>query len=62
VNGSRLGKEYSANALNERYPEVMKNTGANLNRLSDIVQPQKNSTQKNIIRKNKKSDNKLGMN
>ncbi len=29
LNGSRLGKEYSANALNERYPEAQK-AGADL--------------------------------
>lgn len=35
LNGSRLGKEYSANALNERYPEVQK-TGADLHGVSHI--------------------------
>jgi hypothetical protein len=30
LNGSRLGKEYSANAMNERYPESMKNSGTDL--------------------------------
>ena len=35
LNGSRLGKEYSANALNERYPEAQKN-GADLHEGSEI--------------------------
>jgi hypothetical protein len=30
LNGSRLGKEYSANALNERYPEPMQKASADL--------------------------------
>ena len=34
LNGSRLGKEYSANALNERYPEPMKKSGAELREIS----------------------------
>lgn len=34
LNGSRLGKAYSANALNERYPEPMKKSGADLHTLS----------------------------
>jgi hypothetical protein len=34
LNGSRLGKEYSANALNERYPEAMQKSGADLHTLS----------------------------
>lgn len=35
LNGSRLGKEYSANALNELYPEVQK-TGADLHGISHV--------------------------
>lgn len=34
LNGSRLGKEYSANALNERYPEAMQKSGTDLHTLS----------------------------
>ncbi len=35
LNGSRLGKEYSANALNERYPEVLK-AGTDLHGASEL--------------------------
>ena len=35
LNGSRLGKEYSANALNERYPEVLK-AGADLDEVTEV--------------------------
>ena len=37
LNGSRLGKEYSANALNERYPEAPK-AGADLHGVSNTPQ------------------------
>ena len=61
LNGSRLGKEYSANALNERYPEPVKNTGTDLQRISDVSPQQKISTKKGIARKKKKPDNKRGL-
>jgi len=35
LNGSRLGKEYSANALNERYPEPQK-AGADMHGVSHV--------------------------
>ena len=43
LNGSRLGKEYSANALNERYPEPMKNDGADLHRIKKDHQSKQSS-------------------
>ncbi|GHT57794.1 mobilization protein [Bacteroidia bacterium] len=62
LNGSRLGKEYSANALNERYPEASK-AGADLQGVSNITQPQHEiSTKKETVRKKKKPNNKRGLN
>ncbi|MDD4413779.1 MAG: conjugal transfer protein MobB [Oscillospiraceae bacterium] len=60
LNGSRLGKEYSANALNERYPEVPK-TGADLHRISDTSSQQQNNTKKGAVRKKKKTNKKRGL-
>ena len=61
MNGSRLGKEYSANALNERYG-TGQNTGADLHRISDTSSQQKASAKKGTVRKRKKPDNKRGLN
>jgi hypothetical protein len=61
LNGSRLGKEYSANALNERYPEAQK-TGADLHEVSDIPAQQKTAPEKRTVRKMKKPNKKWGLN
>lgn len=61
LNGSRLGKEYSANALNERY-SAGKNTGADLQRISDTSPQQKISTKKGTSRKKRKPNRKPGLN
>ncbi|MDR1091935.1 MAG: relaxase/mobilization nuclease domain-containing protein [Prevotella sp.] len=61
LNGSRLGKEYSANTLNERYPEAPK-AGTDLHGISIITQSQKNSTPKATVRKAKKPNNKRSLN
>jgi hypothetical protein len=55
LNGSGLGKEYSANALNERYG-TGQNTGADPHRISDSSPQQKNSVPKISVRKKKKPD------
>lgn len=60
MNGSRLGKEYSANVLNERYG-VGKNTGADLHRVSDTSSQQKTTAKKGTVRK-KKPNKKQGLN
>lgn len=55
LNGSRLGKEYSANALNERYPEARK-TGADLYGVSEAPVQQK------PVRKKRKPGKKQRLN
>lgn len=61
LNGSRLGKEYSANALNERYPEAPK-AGADLHGVTDITQSQEIIAPKGTVRKKKKTNIKRGLN
>lgn len=46
LNGSRLGKDYSANALNERYPEPMKKSGTDLHTLPGEADKRQISTEK----------------
>lgn len=53
LNGSRLGKEYSANALNERYPKPIQKTGADLHTLSGETDQRQISTDKKSAKKNK---------
>lgn len=53
LNGSRLGKEYSANALNERYPKPQK-TGADLHGISYTPPEAQISSTKTKLIKNKK--------
>lgn len=53
MNGSRLGKEYSANALNERYG-AGQNTGAELHGISEIHTQKQISTAKGLKPKMKK--------
>jgi len=53
LNGSRLGKEYSANALNERYPEPMQKSGADLHTFSGEADKRQISTTKKSIEKTK---------
>ena len=61
LNGSRLGKEYSANALNERYREAQ-NAGADLQQLSDAPVQQKAAVKKVPNRKKIKPNRKRGVN
>ena len=61
LNGSRLGKEYSANALNERYPEAPK-AGTDLHGVTDTTPPQEIVVSKGAVRKNKKPNQKRGLN
>lgn len=59
LNGSRLWKEYSANALNERYPEAPK-ARADMHEISSAPQPkQKTAPRKETVRKKKKPNKKL---
>jgi len=60
LNGSRLGKEYSANSLNERYG-TGQNTGAYLHGVSDI-QAKENITAKKAISRKKKPNKQRGIN
>lgn len=61
LNGSRLGKEYSANALNKRY-----GTGQNMGResqyISDTTSQQNNTVLKVSIQKKNKLTNKRNLN
>ena len=57
LNGSRLGKEYSANAFNERY-RAGRNTGADLHRISDTSPEQNPAAKKGSIRKKKTKRNR----
>lgn len=50
LNGSRLGKEYSANVLNECYPEAPK-AEVDLHKPSDTSPQQKNIPRKGMVRK-----------
>lgn len=58
LNGSRLGKGYSANALNERYPEAQK-AGADLHGAFDTLQQQKIISKKGIGRKKRNLNKKI---
>lgn len=60
LNGSRLGKEYSANAFNERYG-AGQNTGSALHRISDTPAQQKITSKKATGRKKKNTDKKQGV-
>lgn len=53
LNGSRLGKEYSANALNERYPEPMKESSADRHSLFGEAGKREVRTGKNLTGKTK---------
>lgn len=53
LNGSRLGKEYSANALNERYPEPMQKSSADLHTLSGEADARQIRTDKKSAKKRK---------
>lgn len=54
LNGSRLGKEYSANALNERYG-TGRNTAANLQKVSEVTLPQNTSHKQGYAYKKSKA-------
>jgi len=58
LNGSRLGKEYSANALNERYPEPMQKGGADLHTLSGEADTRQISTPKKKKTGHRRTENK----
>lgn len=60
LNGSRLGKEYSANALNERYPEAQK-AGIDMYRISDTPTEQKIPSKKGDVRNKRKPNKKRGL-
>ncbi|MDR0429362.1 MAG: hypothetical protein LBH58_02645 [Tannerellaceae bacterium] len=51
--GSRLGKEYSTNALNERYLKPMQNRGADLQIFSGEANKRQINTTKKFIEKTK---------
>lgn len=57
LNGSRLGKEYSANAFNERYG-AGRNTGADMHRISNTSPEQKAAAKKGSVRKKKTKRNR----
>lgn len=53
MNGSRLGKEFSANALNERYPQAIPKSGADLHTCSGESDTRQINTGKKTAKKNK---------
>ena len=55
LNGSRLGKEYSANALNERYA-AGRNTAADPHKVSEADPQQKATRKQGAVRKKRKPD------